>query len=95
MSIVGLVLFDTLYTDHRVLVDLAEAQDAELVATRESDAELVENANPVVEMVAAVLFYGIFVGSVFYGLFTGNTLEALFCFSGRHSSPSSFSVGMA
>jgi len=26
MSIVGLVLFDTLYTDHRVLVDLAEAK---------------------------------------------------------------------
>jgi len=82
MSIVGLVLFDTLYTDHRVLVDLAEAQDAELVATRESDAELVENANPVVEMVAAVLFYGIFVGSVFYGLFTGNTLGGAFLLLG-------------
>ena len=74
MSIVGLVLFDTLYTDHRILVDLAEAQDAELIATRESDAELVENANPLVEVVAAVLFYGIFVGSVFYGLATGDTL---------------------
>jgi len=80
MSIVGLVLFDTLYTDHRVLVDLAEAQDAELVATRESDAELVENANPVVEMVAAVLFYGIFVGSVFTASLPGIRLEALFCF---------------
>jgi hypothetical protein len=74
MSIVGLVLFDTLYTDHRILVDLAEAQDAELIATRESDAELVENANPLVEVVAAVLFYGIFVGSVLYGLATGDTL---------------------
>jgi len=74
MSIVGLVLFDTLYTDHRILVDLAEAQDTELIATRESDAELVENANPLVEVVAAVLFYGIFVGSVFYGLATGDTL---------------------
>lgn len=74
MSIVGLVLFDTLYTDHRILVDLADAQDADLVTTRESDAELVENANPFVELVAAVLFYGIFVSSVFYGLFTGDTL---------------------
>lgn len=74
MSIVGLVLFDTLYTDHRILADLAEAQDAELIATRESDAELVENANPVVEVAAAILFYGIFVGSVFYGLITGDTL---------------------
>lgn len=74
MSIVGLVLFDTLYTDHRILADLAQAQDAELIATRDSDAELVENANPVVEVVAAVLFYGIFVSSVFYGLLTGDTL---------------------
>lgn len=74
MSIVGLVLFKTLYTDHRILVDLADAQGAAVVATRESDAELIENANPLVEGAAAVLFYGIFVGSVFYGLFTGNTV---------------------
>jgi hypothetical protein len=82
MSIVGLILFDTLYTDHRVLVDLAEAQDAELVTTRESDAELVENANPLVEVVTAVLFYGTFVISVFYGLWTGDTLGGAFLLLG-------------
>ncbi|WP_254862269.1 hypothetical protein [Halovivax gelatinilyticus] len=74
MFIVGLILFETLYSDHRILVDLADAQEAEVYATRESDAELVKNANPLVEVVAAVLFYGIFTVSVFWGLFTGDTL---------------------
>lgn len=73
MSIVGLVFFDILYTDHRILTDLADAQDADVVSTRESDAELLENAHPAVEVVAALLFYGIFVFSIFWGLITGNT----------------------
>lgn len=74
MNIAGLVLFRTLYTDHRILSDLANAQGAEVVATRTSDAELVENANPIVEFVAGFLFYGIFSTSVLYGLVTGNTI---------------------
>jgi hypothetical protein len=75
MGIAGLVLFRTLYTDHRILVDLADAQDADVMATRTSDAELVENANPLVEFVAGLLFYGIFSTSVFYGLITGETIS--------------------
>lgn len=71
MSIAGLVLFRTLFTDHRILLDLAKAQDAEVVATRSSDAELVDNANPLVEFIAGLLFYGIFSVSVIYGLVTG------------------------
>jgi hypothetical protein len=78
MSIVGLVFFETLYTDHRILVDLAEAQQAEIIATRESDATLIENANSLVELIGATLFYGLFVFSVFYGLFTQNTLYGAF-----------------
>lgn len=74
MSIVGLVFFDTLYTDHRILSDLATAQNAEVVPTRETDAELLENSHPLVEIVAAVLFYGIFVFSLIWGLATGRTV---------------------
>lgn len=75
MSIAALVLFRTLYTDHRILLDLAKAQGAEVMATRTSDAELVENANPLVEFVAGLLFYGIFSASVLYGLLTGRTIS--------------------
>jgi len=78
MNIVGLVFFETLYTDHRILVDLAEAQQAEIIAIRESDATLTENANSLVELIGAILFYGLFVFSVFYGLFTQNTLYGAF-----------------
>lgn len=73
MSIVGLVFFDILFTDHRILTDLADAQKADVISTRESDAELLENAHPLVEVVAALLFYGIFTGSLIYGLVTGRT----------------------
>lgn len=75
MGLVGLIFFKILYTDHRILVDLAEAQDAAVIPTRESDADLIENAHPAVELMAAILFYGIFLFSVYYGLRTGNTLH--------------------
>lgn len=74
MGIVGLIFFEILYTDHRILTDLAKVQDAEVIRTRESDAALIENAHPAVEVVAAILFYGIFLFSIYYGLRTGNTL---------------------
>lgn len=74
MSIVGLVFFKILYSDHRILIDLAKAQEAEIYNTRESNAELIENAHPIVEFVAAILFYGLFAVSIVYGLITGDTL---------------------
>ena len=74
MFIVGLVFFDILYSDHRILVDLAHAQDADIYLTRESDAVLVENAHPLVELIAAILFYGIFTASVLWGFLTGETI---------------------
>lgn len=51
MFIVGLVLFETLYSAHSILVELADAQGPEVYAPSESDAELVRNANPIVEVV--------------------------------------------
>jgi len=74
IGIVGLVLFNSLYVDHSILTDLAKAQDATVKHTRESNAVLVENAHPLVELVAAVVFYGVLVFSIGFGLQTGNTL---------------------
>lgn len=75
MHIIGLIFFETLYTDHGVLTDIAEAQDAEVIATRESDSEIIDNANPIVELLAGVIFYGFFALSVLYGFYTGDKLR--------------------
>lgn len=57
-----------LYTDSQTLVDIAKGQNANVVYTRKSDAELIENSHGVVVGIACVLFYGLLLFSVVYGL---------------------------
>ena len=57
-----------LYTDSSVLVDIAESQNADIVYTRESDADLLGNSHAIVVGLACVTFYGFLIGSVILGL---------------------------
>jgi hypothetical protein len=60
MNIVGLILFDILHTDHRVLTDIAKAQDAGVSYTRKDDEELLDNSHPLAEIAGGVMFYVLF-----------------------------------
>lgn len=72
-------LFDlvlgNVYVSKDILVDLAEAQDADVVYTRDSNSELIDNTNRVVKMVAALLFYILVAGSLVLGYTTGDLVS--------------------
>lgn len=55
-----------------ILVDFAEVSDIDLIFTRESDAEVLNNAPVVVRFIGGVLFYLLFGISLVYGAFTGD-----------------------
>lgn len=57
-----------LYTDHQTLVDIAKGQGADVVYTRDTDAELLENSHKLVVAAAFVLFYLFLFLSVVLGL---------------------------
>jgi hypothetical protein len=71
--IFGLVM-SNIYTDNRVLEDLALAQDADVLYTRESNAALLRNAGRFVKWTAALLFYVLFPLSLIIGIVTGQTV---------------------
>lgn len=71
--IFGLVM-SNIYTDNRVLEDLALAQDASVIHTRESNADLVRNAGGFAKWTAALLFYVLFPLSLIIGIVTGQTV---------------------
>lgn len=72
-------LFDlvlgNVYVSKDILVDLAEAQDADVVYTRDSNSELIDNTNRIVKMVAALLFYILVAGSLVLGYTTGDLVS--------------------
>jgi len=72
--IFGLVM-SNIYTDNRILEDLALAQDADLLYTRESNATLLRNAGRFVKWTAALLFYVLFPLSLIIGIVTGQTVS--------------------
>ena len=71
--IFGLVM-SNIYTDNRILEDLALAQDASVIHTRESNADLVRNAGWFAKWTAALLFYFLFPLSLLIGIATGQTV---------------------
>lgn len=72
-------LFDlvlgNVYVSKDILVDLAEAQDADVVYTRDSNSELIDNTNRIVKTVAALLFYILVAGSLVLGYTTGDLVS--------------------
>lgn len=56
------------YTDHQTLVDIAKGQNADVIYTRESDADILSNSHRIVVGIAFVMFYGLICTSVFVGL---------------------------
>lgn len=72
-------LFDlvlgNVYVSKDILVDLAEAQDADVVYTRDSNSELIDNTNRIVKTVAAFLFYILVAGSLVLGYTTGDLVS--------------------
>jgi hypothetical protein len=72
-------LFDlvlgNVYVSKYILVDLAEAQDADVVYTRDSNSELIDNTNRIVKTVAALLFYILVAGSLVLGYTTGDLVS--------------------
>jgi len=72
-------LFDlvlgNVYVSKDILVDFAEAQDADVVYTRDSNSELIDNTNRIVKTVAAFLFYILVAGSLVLGYTTGDLVS--------------------
>lgn len=64
------------YTDHQILVDIAKGQNADIVYTRESDADILTNSHSVVVGIAFVMFYGSICASMFVGLLVGKASGA-------------------
>lgn len=68
MAIFQWVIVRNLYTDSRLLVDLADAQGANIEFTRESDTDILDNSSVLVELVSAALFYILGLVAILYGL---------------------------
>jgi len=68
MLLIEYLFFRVFYTDSSVLEDIAKAQDAEVVKTRESDAAILENSHILVRVFAAVLFLIMFFGAALFGI---------------------------
>ena len=78
MAIFQWVIVRNLYTDSRLLVDLAEAQGANVEFTRESDADIINNSSLLVEVISAVVFYILAVVSTFFGIFLNARVTGAF-----------------
>lgn len=68
-----------LYTEVQTLVDIAEGQGADVVYTRESDADILDNSGRLVVGIAFVLFYLFIFLSLFYGLVLGREAGGAAC----------------
>jgi hypothetical protein len=72
-------LFDlvmrNVYVSKDILVDLAEAQDADVVYTRNSNSELIDNTNRGLKAVSAVLFYLLVAAGLVWGYNTGDLIS--------------------
>lgn len=68
MLLTEYLFFRVFYTDSSVLEDIAKAQDAEVVKTRESDAAILENSHILVRVFAAVMFLVLFFGAALLGI---------------------------
>lgn len=62
------------YTDHETLVNIAEGQGANVIYTRETDAELLENSHRLVIGTAFVLFYSLIFASFYFGDIQNNVI---------------------
>lgn len=68
MLLTEYLFFRVFYTDSSVLEDIAKAQEAEIVKTRESDAAILENSHILVRVFAAMLFLVLFFGAALFGI---------------------------
>lgn len=72
-------LFDlvmrNVYVSKDILVDLAEAQNADVVYTRDSNSELIENANRSMKTLSAILFYLLVAAGLVWGYNTGDLVS--------------------
>jgi hypothetical protein len=71
MAIFDWVIVRNLYTDSRLLIDLADAQGADIEFTRKTDTDIVDNTNLLVELFSAAVFYVLAFISILYGLLLG------------------------
>jgi len=69
MMIFEYLFAESLYTDHQTLVDIAKGQNADVVYTRETDSDLIDNSHKLVKGIAFVLFYGLGFLSALFGIF--------------------------
>lgn len=68
MLITDYLFFRILQTDSSVLEDIAKAQGAEVIKTRESDASVLENSHILARIGAAVLFLVLFFAAALFGI---------------------------
>lgn len=68
MAIFDWVIVRNLYTDNRLLVDLADAQGADIKFTRKADTDIIDNSSLLVEVFSAAVFYILAFVSILYGL---------------------------
>lgn len=68
MLITDYLFFRILQTDSSVLEDLAEAQNAKMTKTRESDAFVLENSHILARIGAVVLFLILFFSAALFGI---------------------------
>lgn len=68
MLLTNYLFFRILQTDSSVLEDIAEAQDAEVTKTRESDASVLENSHILARIGAAALFLVLFFAAALFGI---------------------------
>lgn len=68
---------ETAYLSKVVIKDLADFQDADIQYTRETNAEMLDNASPWAKLVGAMLFYLILITSIGLGASTGPNITRL------------------
>lgn len=68
---------ETVYLPKTILEDLADYQGADIQYTRESNAEMLDNASPWMKLLGATLFYIILLLSVGLGVVTGPGISKL------------------
>ena len=77
-AFVLIIFFDLfakhIYISHTILEDLADAQGARTIYTRNSDLDILENSHVLVVLLAAVTFYVLLIYSILVGL-GGNILH--------------------
>ena len=71
------LVFGELYADKDLIVDLAEAQDADIIYTREDNSGLLDNAPVYIKTLAAISFYILFPASILVGVLTTKFMGSL------------------